>query len=73
MPLVTSITGEIHPGYSPQSPVVDGTLKLILFSGVFVVGQGRYGQKWVDMDRNVIFIAFCYPKSENARKKLNNW
>ena len=73
MPIETSITGEIHPGNSPQSLVVDSTSRLIHFSGVFVVLKGRYGQKWVDMDRYVIFIAFCYPKSENAHKNLNHW
>ena len=64
MPLETSITGENHPGYSPQSPVVDSTLRLILFFLVYLLLDR------VDMDRNVIFIAFCYPKCENAHRNL---
>ena len=27
----------------------------------------------VDKDGYVIFIAFCYPKGENAHKNINNW
>ena len=44
-PVETSITGEIHPENSPQSPAMDSTSRLINFSGLFVVRKGRYEQK----------------------------
>ncbi len=60
-----ALMGKITQGNYPQSSVVDSTLRLIHFPGVFVIGEGRYGQICV-------FIAFCYPISENTRKNLNN-
>ena len=49
----------------PQRLVMDSKSRLINFPGVFVM-------KKKDMDEYVIFIAFCYPKSEKAHKNHNH-
>ena len=61
----TLITGEIYIRNFPQSQVVDSTSRLIIFCGYLSLER-------IDMDRYVIFIAFCYPSSENAHKNLNH-